>query len=117
MAEASRVPNSVTFHYIKSQQFRVVHSDGIIGSVTPRGLIHYVVYSERQAIPQSMTHTLDDGNKVGDVVQSIGKGGIVREMEVDVIMDPQTAKMFHKWLGDRLAALDANKPATSEKGN
>src|SRR3989442_6878794 len=51
MTEATK-PQDVTFHYIKSSQFRVVHADGIIGGVTPRGLIHIAVFSERPAIPQ-----------------------------------------------------------------
>jgi hypothetical protein len=111
------LPSSITFHYVKSQHFRVVHSDGILGGMTPRGLIHYVVFSERQAIPQSMTQSVGPDGRLGAVTGSAGKEGIVREMEVDVIMDRQNAKTFHEWLGERLAELEATQPEAKKSGD
>jgi hypothetical protein len=42
----------VVFEYIKSQLFRVIHSDGAIGGITPTGNVHVAFYSDRAAIPK-----------------------------------------------------------------
>lgn len=96
-------PAQVAFHYIKSNGFRTLHGDGIIGSVTPRGLIHFAVYTERPAIPQIVVHEVDSQGKVGNVVGSpMGRDGIVRELEVDIVLDLRTAQSFREWLDTRL---------------
>jgi len=96
-------PAQVAFHYVKSSGFRTVHGDGIIGSITPRGLIHFAVYTERPAIPQIVVHEVDAHGKVGNVVAApMGRDGIVRELEVDIILDLQTARSFREWLDLRL---------------
>ena len=51
MAEVSidpKRPTRVRFHYLKSQLWRVVHVDGAIGGITPRGMIHAALYSEEE---------------------------------------------------------------------
>jgi len=103
-------PPTLSFHYIKSHHFRVVHADGIIGGPTPRGLLHFAIYSERQSIPQLIVQNITmsaDGKqaRLGDEVERIGKDGVTRELEVDLVMDRKTAAELHKWLGQRLAEL------------
>ncbi len=109
MAETNKppLPSTVTFHYVKSSFFRVIHADGIIGCVTPRSLIHYAIFSERQAIPQTITQNISQDGVVGEAVARTGKEGIVREMEADVMMSLEMAKSFHQWLGDRVKELEA----------
>ena len=41
----------VAIDYIKSPDFRIVWADGVVGSATPNGLIHFALYAERPAIP------------------------------------------------------------------
>jgi hypothetical protein len=106
MAETNKPPSAVTFHYVKANHFRVIHGDGIIGCVTPRALIHFAVFSERQAIPQTMTHTLSPDGKLGEMTSATGKDGIVRELETDVFMNLDTARTFHQWLGERVKELE-----------
>lgn len=96
------LPTEVQFHYLKSQQFRVVHVDGIVGGLTPRGVVSMVAYSERVAIPQVTIHDIDKGVLVQKPRDQMGRSGIVREMEVDMMLDISTAKALHKWLGERL---------------
>lgn len=99
-------PQRLRFHYIKSQSFRVVHVDGALGGVTPRGLIHCAVYSERAAIPQTTEHDLSAEGRLGDVVSQEGKEGIVRELDVDLIMTMQTAIDLRDWLNARIGELE-----------
>ena len=99
----------VTLHYIKSHQFRVIHSDGAIGGITPRGLIHMALFSERPAIPQQVTHELVPTGPgtvtLGSEKAKLGREGFVRELEVDVIMDREAVKNLYDWLGKQLEAF------------
>jgi hypothetical protein len=116
MSEPTKPPDHLTFHYIKGSQFRVVHSDGIIGGLTPRGLIHVAFYSERPAIPQLVVQDVTPEGKLGKETSRVGKEGIARELEVDVMLDEDTAKALHEWLGQRLQELSTAKARTKGQG-
>ncbi len=94
--------NVVNFHYIKNSAFRVIHVDGAMGSLTPRGLIHMAVYSERTAIPQVTTHEIGSDGKLGDISTMESKEGVVREIDVDLLFTIQTAQEIRDWLGVRI---------------
>jgi hypothetical protein len=93
------------FYYVKSPQFRVIHAEGVIGGVTPRGYIHFALFSERPALPQVVVQTLDDNGRLGQEVSREGKEGIVREMEVDIMADLKAAVSIRDWLTDRIVEL------------
>jgi hypothetical protein len=105
-AEAENLPARVTFFYIKSNQFRVIRVDGAHGGVTPRLQIQMALYSERLPIPQQAIHELKDGKLVEPAVDQIGKEGIVREVEVEGLMDVDTAKSLVAWLTDCIARAE-----------
>jgi len=116
----SDVPmKSITFHYLKNPQFRVVHVDGGLGGITPRGLIHFAVYSERPAIPQTQTQAISPEGTLGEPMTAETKEGIVRELDVDLVMTKQTAVEIRDWLDRRieeLTELEAGRTPTSMKG-
>lgn len=97
------------FHYIKGQQFRVIHLDGVIGSVTPHMNIHMAMFNERPAIPQRMTYSVKADGALGEPVDSetVSRGGLVRELDVDVMMNLSVAEALYKWLGARIQELKA----------
>jgi hypothetical protein len=104
MKAPSKVSTQIQFHYVKASQFRVVHVDGIVGGLTPRGLLHMAPYSERPAIPQVVVHEIGPDGRLGHPpVQQMGRSGVVRELEVDLMIDLKTMEAIHEWLGDRLA--------------
>lgn len=100
----TKLPERITFHYVKSPQFRTVHADGIIGGVTPNGRnIHFATFAERAPIPQLTEVALElsaDGavGKLGETVNQTGRSGIVRELDVDVVMSIAAAKALRRWL-------------------
>jgi len=98
-------PTRIRFHYIKGQFFRVAHADGVIGGITPQGLIHAAFYSERPAIPQTTEHELSPGG-LGAQLSQEGKEGLVRELDVDIIMTRAVAASFKDWLERQIAELD-----------
>ena len=103
---AENIPNSVAFHYIKSKSFRVVHCDGVWGGPTPRGYMAISFYSERHPIPRILTHEVTREGVVGSESGRDIRDGIVREVEVEVVMDLQMARDVVKWLQEHIATLE-----------
>jgi len=89
----------VSFDYIKSQHFRVIHTDGAIGSVTPNNHIHMSLYSERPPIPRRTVFPLENG-KLGEelLAERTTRDAIVREMDIDVMMTVDVAEILCEWL-------------------
>lgn len=100
----------VRYHHIKSNAYRVVHADGVVGGPTPSGLIHVSFFSERQPIPTIIDHAIivtGEGRGVlGEEVAREGKKGVVREIEVGVAMTLDMAKLLHTWLGKHIKDLE-----------
>jgi hypothetical protein len=117
-------PQTVPFHYIKSNLFRVLHADGVVGNVTPGGLIFVGFYSERQPIPQLMTHEITDAGQVGaeHLEERVTKKGIVREVEMGAMMSAETATAIIGWLQEKIDLIHkirttAQKDKDQEKNN
>jgi hypothetical protein len=109
---------TVTINYIKSQHFRVILSTGIIGGPTPTGMLHMAFFNERRAIPQIQVHdVIDGGMGLSDPIKSIGREGMVRELECDVQMDLQNAIQLRKWLDDQIPLLSAITKKMNEVRN
>lgn len=101
-------PQSIRFHYIKSNHFRVVHIDGAIGSRTPSGFLHIAMYSERPAIPREQEFPINKDGTLGEVGETISRDGVVRELEVDTIMSFDVAKNLRDWLTKHITEAEKN---------
>jgi hypothetical protein len=116
---ADEKPVTVHFNYLKSPFFRVIHVDGGIGGPTPGGRgIHLALFSERPAIPQHIEqHVSPDGTLGAEVPASTeGKRGIVRELEVDAMMDLPTARILLKWLAEAISKLEKLQSSSDNGG-
>lgn len=106
--EAAAVPaegekktiDQVRFHYIKSNSFRVIHADGAFGGLSPRGGIHMALYNERLPIPRETVHEVTPEGKLGKEIrpERVAREGIVREVEVGVVMSIDTTRSLIEWL-------------------
>lgn len=89
----------------------MIHVDGAFGGISPRGYIQFTMYNERQAIPRITERHLERSEKgaatygVEHPIES--REGFVRELEVGVIMDINTAKKLHAWLGNKIGEWSA----------
>lgn len=107
----------VRFHYLKSTQYRVIHSDGAIGGVSAHGYINFSLYSERQAIPREQVFPVMPNGKLGEPIdsESVSREGMVREMDVNVIMGLEQAKsvkdMLEKLITNLSIQLETVKKA------
>ncbi|MGB0036504.1 MAG: hypothetical protein WBP79_13625 [Candidatus Acidiferrales bacterium] len=104
MSDREQIPSSITFHYIKSNFFRVVHADGAMGGFTPRGQIFFSLYSERAPLPDVTVQNVENNGQLGNEIieQRKGSEGILRELEVGVVMDVQVAQSLVVWLQERI---------------
>lgn len=98
------VPKTFTFHSVKGPCFRSIQADGAWGTVNPHGNIHLIFFNERSPVPQEASYDVNPDGTLGNEILSkrIGKTGIMREMEVDVILNLGAAMRVHKWLGDAI---------------
>ena len=107
----AKLPSEVTFHYIKSNHFRVIHVDGAHGGPVPQvNAIQIALFSERVPIPQQITHSLRD-HKLGDELSRVGRDGVVREVEAELIVSIDNAETLGKWI---LAKVEAARQAQGE---
>lgn len=90
--------NTVEIHYQKNPQYRTIHCDGAVGGYTPMQEFNINFYSTRQVIPKVLKFELDKEGRLGQVIDSEGKNGIVREIEFGVYMTPQAAKEIYEFL-------------------
>lgn len=113
-SELTRVP----FHYLKSTDFRVVHGDGVFGGATPQGLVFASFFSERFPLPQMTTQLVDDEGTLREAKgERVSREGVIRELEVGVMMTPKVARSVAKWLNDKAAFLEeqsAESPDATE---
>jgi hypothetical protein len=100
-----KLDNEIKFDYIKSNQFRVIHVDGAHGGVTPRGLIQMAFFSERVPIPKRETYSLEQG-KLGQRKEVEQRDAIIREVEVETLLDVKVAKVIVRWLGERITKAE-----------
>lgn len=108
MPDKANESQNVTIHILKSNQFRVVHSDGAWGGLTPQGLLSIGFFSERHPIPKEVEYMLHHSGKLGDEQKRKGKEGIVRELEVNVTMSINNARSLVRWIQSHIEKVDKN---------
>lgn len=106
------VATTVEFHFIKSKDFRVIHVDGATGTVTPNRYIQMALFNERVPIPQksvlNLSSAIESKDKATEKI-SESKKGVIREVEIEAIMDLSTAEALHEWLGSQIKSLKEGK--------
>jgi len=111
--------DQLAFDYIKSQYFRVIRADGMIGSVTPNGFIHVIFFSERPAIPRRIVYKLTSSGELGPEIESerVSRDSVVREMDADLFINLSTAISFRDWLTQRIDELKRKRLHQEESDN
>lgn len=93
----------IKFDYIKSNYFRVIHVDGVSGGITPNFDIHVAFWNERPPIPKHVEYEVLSN---GEVIEKIdGTEAIVREVEVSMILNAETAQIIIEWLQNQLEEI------------
>ena len=105
---ADSTPDRVKFDYIKSNLFRNVHADGVVGGLTPRLDVHLAVWSQRSPIPRQVVHEVEADGTVGEEIKDERdtRDALVREVEVGVILDEAIVRELVKWLQERIDEIE-----------
>ena len=108
---SGNTPTELKVRYIKSNFFRVVHSDGAFGGFTPQGNIFVGIYNERAPIPDVTYQAIEGGIVRKDIVEhrQDGKTEIIRELEVGLTMDINVAKSLLDWLKEKIEVFEKIK--------
>lgn len=109
-----QLPSSFKFHYIKSNLFRVVHAEGAIGGLTPSREIYLSLFNERGAMPQMIQFAISPDGKLGEEIAREGKDGIVREMEIGILISAKSAKNLSDFLLQQIKLIEESEPATKD---
>lgn len=104
----------VTFKYVFNYNYNPTYVNGAQGGVSPRGELVIHFYLERPPLPESITHEITPQGGIGretaveptDLSQSI-----VRFIDTGVVMNYESAKMFHLWLGEKLKEAETIQEA------
>ena len=107
----------IDFNYIKGSNFRVVHADGAMGNETPSGNLFLVFYSERFPLPDSQTFGIsEEGRVIGEITEKrkVNSNGVMREVEVGVMLDINVAKGMVVSLTHLIRQLESDEVQTEE---
>lgn len=97
---------TISFDYIKGNNFRVIHVDGVYGGNSPQpGAIHIDIFSERWPIPKRTVSQFGPEGEVGQEIaeERITRDAVVREVEAHLIMNIEVATRLRNWLTDKIA--------------
>ena len=103
---ASPEKDSLTFDYMKSNFFRVVRVNGVVGGLTPNGEIHMGVWNQRVPYPRQVVHTIIEGEKLGpEIARTTRETDVIREVEAGLVFDANLARAMIAWLEKRLTEI------------
>jgi hypothetical protein len=109
---APQMPSSIKFHYIKSNLYRVIHLDGAIGGLTASREIFISLFNDRGTLPKMIEFAVTPDGQLGNEITREGKEGLVREMEVGVLMNAAAAKSLAAYLITQAKLLEESVPET-----
>ena len=118
MTDEKPAQTELTINYIKSQNFREVGCDGVVGGTTPRGKLWCAFFTERFALPKVVKYPLHARGPEGEylideeekrIVEA--KEGIVRNIEFGVYLSIDQAENLKIWLTEEIEkARQGNTP-------
>ena len=91
----------------------MIHADGVVGGPTPKGLLFLSFFNERNPIPQQVVYSIEKSAeregwaKLGREIteERVSRQSVVRETELGVLLDLETAEKLHEWLTGQIEAL------------
>jgi hypothetical protein len=107
------------FKYIFTYDYNPVYINGAHGGVTPRGELVVNFYQERQPLPNAMTHELNPNGTIGREVavepEDLNRS-LVRFISNGVVVNYQTARELHFWLGEKIKEMEALDKVRTAQG-
>lgn len=106
--------NEMTFKYIFQYDYNPIYVNGAHGGISPRGELVMNFYLERQPLPNEITHEITPAGSIGPetgVDPSDLTRSLVRQVINGVVVNYQTGRELHYWLGEKLKEMEALEQA------
>ena len=106
--------NEMTFKYIFQYDYNPIYVNGAHGGISPRGELVMNFYLERQPLPNAIVHEITPAGTIGPetaVDPSDLTRSLVRQVINGVVVNYQTARELHYWLGEKLKEMEALEQA------
>jgi len=106
--------NEMTFKYIFQYDYNPIYVNGAHGGISPRGELVMNFYLERQPLPNEIVHEITPAGTIGPetaVDPSDLTRSLVRQVINGVVVNYQTARELHYWLGEKVKEMEALEQA------
>jgi hypothetical protein len=100
----------VTFKYIFNYSYNPVYINGAHGGISPRGDLVMNFYLERPPLPSEITHEINANGTIGSVTGEQPNHlntTLVRYVDNGIVLNYETARTLHYWMGERLKELES----------
>jgi len=105
------------FKYIYNYGYNPVYVNGAHGGISPRGELVMNFYLERPPLPESISHEINPngtiGNQVGEEPEDLNNS-LVRYIDSGIVVNYETARNLHFWLGERLKEMESVEMAKAK---
>lgn len=109
--------NEMTFKYIFQYDYNPIYVNGAHGGISPRGELVMNFYLERQPLPNAITHEITQAGTIGpetEVEPADLTRSLVRQVINGVVVNYNTARELHYWLGEKLKEMEALEQARNQ---
>jgi len=99
----------ITFKYVFNYAYNPTYVNGAQGGFSPRGEMVINFYLERQPLPESISHEITPEGAIGRetaVEPEDLTSSLVRYVDTGVVMNYDSARIFHSWLGEQLHTME-----------
>jgi hypothetical protein len=100
----------IIFKYLFAEDYNPVYVNGAHGGVSPRGELVVHFYLERSGIPVAITQEVNPNGTIGAVIDEVPADfnqTLYRAVESGIVLNYDSARTIHGWLGDRIKELEA----------
>ena len=105
--ESQKRTQEVKFKFHFLEDYRPVYTNAMWGGPNVKGELEIHFLYDRNPLPKSTTHEIQDGLVIGAPKSRIGEKDTLRFVQTGVVMTPSTAKSLYDWLGEKLKILEA----------
>ncbi len=106
--------DKVAIYYQKTRHYRTIHADGAWAGITPQLEVQFTFFTDLQPMPEFTLHQVTDKGTLSDEVERVVKDGVVREAEINIVMNPSNTEQLINLL-QRIVGQIKHHQAKAEK--
>lgn len=92
----------IQFTYAKAKDHRTVMISGAFGGLNMNGYLTVNFYIDKNEVPDTATYEVKEDGTAIEKSKTPSGANLVREVLMTGIMDLETMKSFHAWIGQKI---------------